>query len=155
MSKFVGKNWKELLLIAQTAIIYFGYKNWPEDAVCKPETKIVYKDKIVYVDRTTVKDRVITKPDGTKIEETTRTEEKKEQTSNETKETEQQGYIPPDYHLGVSLDGLPLLFDRHYVLGMDGGLRLGSTPFFLTINPSINFSEFKLNSASIGLRIEF
>lgn len=157
------KNWKETLLVAQAAVIVVGYNVWPEPKECdvKAEVveKIVYKDKIVYVDRVVVKDRTITKPDGTKIEETTRTEEKKKQdessTTDENKtEIEVASAPQPAIHASLGIDPLAYLRDQEYVAIFGGGLRLGNTPFFLTINPAINLSKPRLENVFLGLTLE-
>lgn len=157
------KNWKETLLVAQAAVIVVGYNVWPEPKECdvKAEVveKIVYKDKIVYVDRVVVKDRTITKPDGTKIEETTRTEEKKKQdessTTDENKtEIEVASAPQPAIHASLGIDPLAYLRDQEYVAILGGGLRLGNTPFFLTVNPTINLSKPGIKNVFLGLTLE-
>ena len=157
------KKWKEILLIVQAIVIYMGYQTWPEPKDCdvKAEVveKIVYKDKIVYVDRVVTRDRVITKPDGTTIEETTRTEEKKKEdessTTDENKTAIEVDSTPqPSIHASVGVDPLAYLRDQEYVAIFGGGLRLGNTPFFLTINPAINLSKPRLENVFLGITLE-
>ena len=158
----LGK-WKDILLATQTAVILVGYNVWPEPKECdvKAEVveKIVYKDKIVYVDRIVTRDRTITKPDGTKIEEITRTEEKKKEdessTTDESKtEIEVASSPQPSIHASVGVDPLAYLRDQEYVAIFGGGLRLGNTPFFLTINPAINLSKPRLENVFLGITLE-
>lgn len=157
------KRWKEILIIVQAVIIYMGYKTWPVPQKCEAQAqvveKVVYKDKIVYVDRVVTKDRVITKPDGTKIEETTRTEEKKkedETATTDSKKTEISVPVQPQpsIHASVNFDPLAYLKDKQYIALLGAGLRLGNTPFFLAVNPTINFSNPKIENVFLGLTLE-
>lgn len=157
------KFWRELLILALGVVCYLQYKYRPEEKPPRVEVvvqeKVVFKDKIVYVDRVITRDRVITKPDGTKIEEKTRTEEKKskeEKKREENKRVEVQLPVekPKSILLNIGLDPLAKLRDNQYVGLLGGGIRLGNTPFFLTINPAINLSKPRLENLFIGITME-
>lgn len=157
------KFWRELLILVLGVVCYLQFKYRPEEKPPRVEVvvqeKVVFKDKIVYVDRVVTRDRVITKPDGTKIEETTRTEEKKrkeEKKREENKRVEVQVPVtkPKSIHVSAGIDPLSKLRDNEYVALFGGGLRLGNTPFFLTLNPTINLSKPRLENIFIGITWE-
>lgn len=153
------KFWREFLILALIALVYIMGKSRLPSNPCEPEVKIVekvvYKDKIVYKDRVVYRDRVITKPDGTRIEESTRTEEKTtkdERTKEESKEI--LIVTKPSKHVNLGIDLLSKLREDHYKLLLGGALRLGNTPLFLTINPSINLTNPRLENLFIGITWE-
>lgn len=155
--------WRELLILVLALVCYLQFKYRPEEKPPRVEVivqeKVVFKDKIVYVDRVVTRDRVITKPDGTKIEEKTRTEEKKKE-KEKSKEKDKRVEIqiptekPKSILLNIGLDPLAKLRDNQYVGLLGGGIRLGNTPFFLTINPSVNLSKPRLENLFIGITME-
>jgi len=157
------KFWREILIAILGLTVYLQHKYKP---VCEPsktevvvQEKVVYKDKIIYKDKVIYKDRVITKPDGTKIEERTRTEETsqtEEKKRKEDKKVEIKIPVnpPKSKHISIALDPLAKFRDNEYVAILGGGLRLGNTPFFLTINPNINLSKPRLENLFIGITWE-
>lgn len=157
------KFWRELLILILSVICYLQYKYRPEEKPPRVEVvvqeKVVFKDKIIYVDRVVTRDRVITKPDGTKIEEKTRTEEKKKE-KEKRKEKDKRVEIqipaekPKSTHISIGFDPLTKLRDNQYVAIFGGGLRLGNTPLFLTLNPTINLSKPRLENIFVGITWE-
>jgi hypothetical protein len=155
--------WREILIVLLGLGVYLQHKYKPVCEAPKTEVvvqeKVVFKDKIVYVDRVVTRDRIITKPDGTKIEERTKTEEKKrkeEKKHKEEKSTEIKIPVnpPKSTHINIALDPLAKFRDNEYVGLLGGGLRLGNTPLFLTINPTINLSNPRIENLFIGLTLE-
>lgn len=153
------KFWREITIVVLLLIIYLLGKYRPSHKPCEPEIKVVekvvFKDKVVYKDRVVYRDRVITKPDGTRIEESTRTEEKtREKERKEEKRTEVVVHSKPSKHISLGIDPLSKLRDDEYKMLLGGGLRLGNTPFFLVINPSINLTNPRIDSIFLGLTWE-
>lgn len=153
------KFWREFLILILVAVVYIMGKYRLPTNPCEPqvkiEEKIVYKDKVVYKDRVVYRDRIITKPDGTRIEESTRTEEKTTKDERTTeKSTEVVINTKPTKHVSLGIDPLSKLREDHYKLLLGGALRLGNTPLFLTINPSINLTNPRLENLFIGITWE-
>jgi len=154
------KFWKEILIVVLSIVIYIQYKNKPEPKVeVQVQEKIVYKDKIVYVDKVIVEEEVITKPDGTRTEKKKRTETKKSKEETKKKEDKKQEIQiplapPPSMHVNLGLDVLSKFKRDEYVMLFGGGLRLGKTPFLITLNPTINLSKAKFENVFVGITWE-